>query len=54
LVGIPYQLIIGPRGLKEGMAEIKHRRSGERETMPIADAVVYLRDLIEPQRRDKV
>lgn len=54
VVGIPYQLIIGPRGLKEGMAEIKHRRTGERENMPIADAVAYLNGLIEPQRLDKV
>ncbi len=34
LIGIPYQLIIGPRGLKEGKAEIKHRKTGERETLP--------------------
>jgi len=54
LIGIPYQLILGPRGLKEGQAEIKHRASGERETLPIADAVNRLKSLIEPQRRDKV
>jgi prolyl-tRNA synthetase len=54
LIGIPYQLILGPRGLKEGNAEIKHRASGERETLPIADAVKRLKALIEPQRRDKV
>jgi prolyl-tRNA synthetase len=54
LIGIPYQLILGPRGLKEGQAEIKHRKSGERETLPLASAVERLRGLIEPQRRDKV
>ncbi|HEV7275428.1 MAG TPA: proline--tRNA ligase [Devosiaceae bacterium] len=54
LIGIPYQLIIGPRGLKEGQAEIKHRASGERETLPIAEAVARLADLIVPQRRDRV
>ena len=54
LIGIPYQLILGPRGLKEGQAEIKHRKSGERETLPLASAVERLKDLIEPQRRDKV
>jgi prolyl-tRNA synthetase len=54
LVGFPYQLIIGPRGLKEGQAEIKHRGSGERQTLPIADAVARLAALIEPQRRDQV
>ncbi|MEO8757706.1 MAG: proline--tRNA ligase [Devosia sp.] len=54
LIGIPYQIILGPRGLKEGQAEIKHRKSGERETLPLADAVERVRSLVEPQRRDKV
>ena len=54
LIGIPYQLILGPRGLKEGQAEIKHRKTGERETLPIGEAVARLKSLIEPQRRDRV
>ena len=54
LIGIPYQLIVGPRGLKEGMAEIKHRKSGERETLPIGDAVKKLVSLIVPQRLDTI
>lgn len=54
LIGIPYQLILGPRGLKEGQAEIKHRKSGERETLPLANAVERLKGLIEPQRLDQV
>jgi prolyl-tRNA synthetase len=54
LIGIPYQLIVGPRGLKEGQVEIKHRKSGERETLPVDAAVVRLKALIEPQRRDNV
>jgi prolyl-tRNA synthetase len=54
LIGIPYQLILGPRGLKDGQAEIKHRATGARETLPIGDAVKRLVSLIEPQRRNKV
>ena len=54
LIGIPYQLILGPRGLKDGQAEIKHRKSGERETLPIASAVARIKSLVEPERRDKV
>ncbi|MEO7221063.1 MAG: proline--tRNA ligase [Devosia sp.] len=54
LIGIPYQIILGPRGLKEGQAEIKHRKTGERETLPLANAVERVRSLVEPQRRDKV
>ncbi len=54
LIGIPYQLIVGPRGLKDGVVEVKHRKSGERETLPLAAAVARLKALIEPERRDKV
>ncbi|WP_375450972.1 proline--tRNA ligase [uncultured Devosia sp.] len=54
LIGIPFQLILGPRGLKSGEAEIKHRQGGERETLPIAAAVARLKALIEPQRRTDI
>ena len=39
LIGLPWQVVIGPRGLKAGIAEIKNRQSGVREEMPL-DAVV--------------
>jgi prolyl-tRNA synthetase len=29
LIGLPYQVIVGPRGLKAGVVEVKDRRSGE-------------------------
>ena len=54
LIGIPYQLIVGPRGLKDGQVEIKHRKSGERETLSLEAAVGRLEALIVPQRRDTV
>ena len=54
LIGIPYQLIVGPRGLKDGQVEIKHRKGGERETLSIEEAVGRLKALIVPQRRDTV
>jgi len=54
LIGVPYQLIVGPRGLKAGEVEIKHRATGERETLPLGAAVDRLKSLIEPQRRDQV
>jgi prolyl-tRNA synthetase len=54
LIGIPYQIILGPRGLAAGEAEIKHRKTGERETLPIADAVARLKSLIEPQRKTDI
>jgi prolyl-tRNA synthetase len=30
LIGLPWQLVVGPRGLANGVVEIKHRASGER------------------------
>jgi len=39
LVGIPWQVILGPRGLKDGEVEVKNRRTGEREKMSL-DRVV--------------
>jgi len=39
LIGLPLQVIIGPRGAAAGEAEIKDRESGKRETMPL-EAVI--------------
>jgi prolyl-tRNA synthetase len=34
LIGLPWQLIVGPRGVAAGTLEIKNRRSGERQDLP--------------------
>ena len=39
LIGIPYQIIVGPRGLEKGVVEVKTRRTGAREELS-ADAAV--------------
>jgi prolyl-tRNA synthetase len=36
LIGLPWQVIVGPRGVASGEVEIKNRRTGERENVPIA------------------
>ena len=33
LIGLPWQLIVGPKGLEKGEVELKNRASGERETL---------------------
>ncbi|MFA5073109.1 MAG: proline--tRNA ligase [Nitrospirota bacterium] len=38
LIGIPYRIVIGEKNLKEGMVEIKERKSGVVEKVVIADA----------------
>ena len=42
LIGLPWQLIIGPRGLAEGNVEIKRRATGERQTLPLDQALKAL------------
>ena len=39
LVGIPWQLVIGPKGLAEGVVELKRRATGERQTLPLDAAL---------------
>jgi prolyl-tRNA synthetase len=45
LIGIPYQVLIGPKGLAEGKIEIKRRADGSRELMSPADALERLAPL---------
>ncbi|WP_420332516.1 proline--tRNA ligase [Roseibium sp.] len=33
LIGLPYQVVAGPRGLKDGLLEVKERSTGEKEMM---------------------
>ncbi|EFL90226.1 proline--tRNA ligase [Ahrensia sp. R2A130] len=42
LIGLPWQLIVGPRGLKTGEVELKARASGERHTVSIDAAINQL------------
>jgi prolyl-tRNA synthetase len=42
LIGLPWQLVFGPRGLKEGKIEIKNRATGDKEECSIDAAVAKL------------
>jgi len=42
LIGLPWQLVIGPRGLANNMAEVKNRKSGERVEIALDAAVKRL------------
>ncbi len=39
LIGIPHQLIVGPRGLKAGVVEVKSRATGAKEELSLEAAV---------------
>ncbi|MEK9722699.1 MAG: proline--tRNA ligase, partial [Rhodospirillaceae bacterium] len=42
LIGIPWQLVIGPRGLASSTVELKNRATGEREEMSLESALTRL------------
>ena len=50
VVGLPYQLIVGPKGLKSGELEVKTRKGGAKETLASDAAVKKLVDAIRKAR----
>jgi prolyl-tRNA synthetase len=42
LLGIPWQIIVGPKSLAEGNVELKRRMTGERETVPLASVAARI------------
>ncbi|MBT6285374.1 MAG: proline--tRNA ligase [Rhodospirillaceae bacterium] len=42
LIGIPWQIVVGPRGVKNGVVEFKNRASGEREEISAESAMARL------------
>ena len=42
LIGLPWQLVVGPRGLDKGVVELKRRASGEREELALESALARL------------
>jgi len=44
LIGLPWQLIVGPRGIQNGVVEIKNRRTGEKQELSIDSALSKLID----------
>ena len=47
LIGLPYRMVVGGKGLKEGIVEIKRRTDEKATRVPLADAVTYIKDLIQ-------
>ncbi|MBT8471001.1 MAG: proline--tRNA ligase [Marinicaulis sp.] len=47
LIGLPYQIVIGPRGLKDGKAEVKRRSDGEREEIALDQVSDHVAKLVQ-------
>ncbi len=50
LMGLPFQLIVGPKGVKAGEVEIKERKTGERVTLTMDAALRRISDLVSARR----
>ncbi|UYV38982.1 proline--tRNA ligase [Rhodobacteraceae bacterium D3-12] len=50
LIGLPWRITVGPRGLKNGVVELTSRRTGESEEMPPEEAVKRLVAIYEGHR----
>lgn len=46
LIGIPYHLVVGPKGLEKGIVELKCRQTGETQELPLQQAFAMLQDVL--------
>ncbi|HPQ81644.1 MAG TPA: proline--tRNA ligase [bacterium] len=46
LIGIPYRIIVGEKGLKDGVVELKERRGGDARRMPPDAAVSEMKGIV--------
>lgn len=51
LIGWPYQVVVGQRGLSEGVVEVKTRATGEREKVPLAEAIAHVESALDAAKR---
>jgi prolyl-tRNA synthetase len=42
IIGLPWQLIVGPRGIANGMVELKNRKTGDKEELSLDSALARL------------
>lgn len=51
LIGLPYQVIVGPKGVKSGELEIKTRSDGGRQTLGFESGLNQVIAAVQSQRR---
>ena len=47
LIGVPYRVTIGPKGIADGVIEFAPRASGESTPIPIEDTPSYIAEIIQ-------
>ncbi|MEL6169167.1 MAG: proline--tRNA ligase [Pseudomonadota bacterium] len=50
LIGLPWRITVGPRGLKNGVVEVTSRRTGDSEELAPEAAVARIADIYAPHR----
>jgi len=50
LIGWPFQVVVGKKGLAEGIVELKERATGERSTVALGEAAGHVAALVAEQR----
>ncbi len=51
LIGLPYQVVVGPKGVKDRQVELKDRKSGEKQTMSFEGVISRV---IEDVQRNRI
>jgi prolyl-tRNA synthetase len=46
LIGLPWQFIVGPKSLAQGMIETKHRRTGQRDLVSMERALTMMSEML--------
>ena len=41
-IGLPWQIVVGPRGVAEGVVELKRRATGERQSVSLEAALAVI------------
>ena len=52
LIGLPWQLIVGPKGVKAGEFEVKERATGNRHSLSLDAALTMLVDTAKQVKKD--
>ena len=47
LIGVPYRVTIGPKGIADGVVEFAPRASGESTLVPIEETASYITEIIQ-------
>ena len=53
LIGIPYRIVVGEKGLKEGVVEFKERRTGKVEKIKVDSAIGHVKKVVNPVSKER-